>query len=95
MDLGGFEPPASSVRLKRAPNCATGPRSRKFILLAPLYNVKILGPPLLLVSDNVSVYRQGTYSLAEELKLGMIYIGKPPIQNPNKAEALILLSWKR
>ena len=25
MDLGGFEPPASSVRLKRAPNCATGP----------------------------------------------------------------------
>lgn len=27
MDLGGFEPPASSVRLKRAPNCATGPCS--------------------------------------------------------------------
>jgi hypothetical protein len=25
VDLGGFEPPASSVRLKRAPNCATGP----------------------------------------------------------------------
>ncbi|EKD88505.1 MAG: hypothetical protein ACD_34C00495G0001 [uncultured bacterium] len=27
VDLGGFEPPASSVRLKRAPNCATGPCS--------------------------------------------------------------------
>ena len=25
MDLEGFEPSASSVRLKRAPNCATGP----------------------------------------------------------------------
>ena len=25
VDLGGFEPPTSSVRLKRAPNCATGP----------------------------------------------------------------------
>ena len=25
MDLEGFEPSTSSVRLKRAPNCATGP----------------------------------------------------------------------
>jgi hypothetical protein len=28
VDLGGFEPPASSVRLRRAPNCATGPFQR-------------------------------------------------------------------
>jgi hypothetical protein len=28
VDLGGFEPPASSVRLRRAPNCATGPSHR-------------------------------------------------------------------
>ena len=27
MDLEGFEPSTSSVRLKRAPNCATGPYS--------------------------------------------------------------------
>ena len=33
MDLEGFEPSASSVRLKRAPNCATGPLSRFMILL--------------------------------------------------------------
>jgi hypothetical protein len=26
VDLAGFEPATSSVRLKRAPNCATGPR---------------------------------------------------------------------
>ena len=26
VDLGGFEPPASSMPLRRAPNCATGPR---------------------------------------------------------------------
>jgi hypothetical protein len=26
VDLEGFEPSASSVRLKRAPNCATGPQ---------------------------------------------------------------------
>ncbi len=25
MDLEGFEPSTSSVRLRRAPNCATGP----------------------------------------------------------------------
>ena len=25
MDLGGFEPPTSSMRTRRAPNCATGP----------------------------------------------------------------------
>ena len=28
MDLEGFEPSASSVRLKRAPNCATGPLTK-------------------------------------------------------------------
>ena len=33
VDLEGFEPSASSVRLKRAPNCATGPLSRFMILL--------------------------------------------------------------
>ncbi len=38
MDLEGFEPSTSSVRLKRAPNCATGPtiaqnfRAKKFYL---------------------------------------------------------------
>src|SRR5688572_16592965 len=25
VDLGGFEPPTSSMRTRRAPNCATGP----------------------------------------------------------------------
>ena len=29
VDLRGFEPLASSVRLRRAPNCATGPSSRE------------------------------------------------------------------
>lgn len=28
MDLKGFEPLTSSVRLRRAPNCATGPFAR-------------------------------------------------------------------
>lgn len=28
MDLEGFEPSTSSVRLKRAPNCATGPLAK-------------------------------------------------------------------
>ena len=38
VDLEGFEPSTSSVRLKRAPNCATGPtiaqnfRAKKFYL---------------------------------------------------------------
>ena len=32
VDLAGFEPATSSVRLKRAPNCATGP-----LLVAKLY----------------------------------------------------------
>ena len=33
VDLGGLEPPTSSVRLMRAPNCATGPYKGKRILL--------------------------------------------------------------
>ena len=34
VDLGGFEPPTSSMPLRRAPNCATGPRSRAKALAA-------------------------------------------------------------
>ena len=36
MDLGGFEPPTSSVRLKRAPNCATGPYFLKTLFILPV-----------------------------------------------------------
>jgi hypothetical protein len=38
VDLEGFEPSTSSVRLKRAPNCATGPR--RSIVLEPPEGVK-------------------------------------------------------
>ena len=31
VDLEGFEPSASSVRLKRAPNCATGPHGQRIV----------------------------------------------------------------
>ena len=31
VDLAGFEPATSSVRLKRAPNCATGPHGGRIV----------------------------------------------------------------
>ena len=37
MDLEGFEPSTSSVRLKRAPNCATGPQPGKLYLMGEAY----------------------------------------------------------
>jgi hypothetical protein len=40
VDLRGFEPLASSVRLRRAPNCATGPTSSLRILSDAEGNVK-------------------------------------------------------
>jgi hypothetical protein len=53
MDLRGFEPLTSSVRLRRAPNCATGPCESelypkietpvKLILTQPLFIASILG----------------------------------------------------
>jgi hypothetical protein len=41
VDLRGFEPLTSSVRLRRAPNCATGPSDKaKNILLEGIGDVK-------------------------------------------------------
>lgn len=40
VDLGGFEPPTSSVRLKRAPNCATGPCKANAIVSEGYRDVK-------------------------------------------------------
>jgi hypothetical protein len=42
VDLRGFEPLTSSVRLRRAPSCATGPRWAKGILLEGQVNVKLI-----------------------------------------------------
>lgn len=54
MDLEGFEPSTSSVRLKRAPNCATGPNSvqisRLNILTAHPWNVKHRGGTAVILS---------------------------------------------
>jgi hypothetical protein len=36
VDLGGVEPPTSSMPLKRAPNCATGPHELAGLFLTPL-----------------------------------------------------------
>ena len=40
VDLGGFEPPTSSVRLRRAPNCATGPATANEIVPDSMLGVK-------------------------------------------------------
>ena len=37
MDLEGFEPSTSSVRLKRAPNCATGPTINLYFRVKKFY----------------------------------------------------------
>ena len=42
VDLRGFEPLTSSVRLRRAPSCATGPGWAKGILLEGYPDVKLI-----------------------------------------------------
>ena len=45
VDLGGFEPPASSMPLRRAPNCATGPRLGRAGGMPPTQDRSRIAPP--------------------------------------------------
>ena len=56
MDLAGFEPATSSVRLKRAPNCATGPELSGMILNEGSMTVK-----------QVLIAREYTYTISAAL----------------------------
>lgn len=70
VDLEGFEPSTSSVRLKRAPNCATGPHASPTILPEGRrgVNLRPLGHPR--SRPQASAERRGDFVLFRELLRG-------------------------
>ena len=62
VDLGGFEPPTSSMPLRRAPNCATGPRGPIWGVLPSKQAMESM--PQTALKDSTSPFRPTSSALS-------------------------------